>query len=74
MSKEEGEVNDPIEDEDSDLDVDYNAENLSDEEIEKKLLDLSMEIDASTENLSSANAEQDYLFAEKNKRYAGKKK
>ena len=57
-----------------DLDIDYNVKDLSDEEIEKKLSDLMNKMDPMEDELATMGAEQEYLYFEKNKRFAERKK
>jgi len=72
MSDNDEEIGD--DDFDNDLDIDYNARDLSDEEIEKKLNHLMNTMDPMEDELASMNAEQDYLIAERNRRFAERKK
>jgi len=63
-----------FEDDESDLDVDYDVTKLSDKEIDEKLTNVNMSIDVDVEHLAMKNAEQDYLYTEKNKRFAESQK
>ena len=66
---------DQADDEDfEDLDLDYSVKDLSDEEIEKKLSDLMNKMDPMEDELATMSVEQEYLYHEKNRRFAERKK
>ena len=57
-----------------DLDIDYNVKDLTDKELEKKLSDLMSKMDPMEDELATMSVEQEYLYFEKNKRFAERTK
>lgn len=67
-------MSDEFDDEDvADLELDYDASKLTQEELEKKLDKVSSDLEYHEEMASQLTVEQNYLYDEKNKRYHERK-
>jgi len=55
------------------LDLDYTAKDLTDDELAEKITDLTWKVDPMKDELANLEAEVDLLIEEKNKRYQEKK-
>ena len=55
------------------LDLDYTAKDLTEEELSEKITDLTWKVDPMKDELANLEAEIDLLIDEKNNRYKDKK-